>query len=116
MGKCNHEQRRDAHGDAGPDWRYLDVPGVEGTSHDRQDADIVAERPEQVHVDEEVAFLHQLEKSHNLVEILRQNDDVSSIEIQLGFGIDADSYGCLLQTGDIVEACVIAQSYHLQSS
>jgi hypothetical protein len=56
--EANHYQRRDAHSDAWPHRRDIHIQRIEGSSYYWKNADVVRERPEQIHINELVAAAH----------------------------------------------------------
>jgi hypothetical protein len=76
---------------------------VEHSSHNWHDHDVVRERPKEVYLDEHIPSFNEPYQSQDLVKAFRKNNHIGRIDVELGFGIDADADSRLLQTGNVVE-------------
>ena len=75
----------------------------EGSCYDGHDDNIVSKSPEKINFDEKITFLQKSYQSYYFMKILRQNDNICSINIQLWFCIDTYTNCSLFQAGDVVE-------------
>ena len=75
----------------------------ECSRYDRHDDDVVSESPEKIDFDEKITSIQKSNQSYYFMKILRQNDDVCSIDIQLWFCIDTYTYCSLFKARNIIE-------------
>lgn len=83
--KSHYEDRGATHCYAGPHRRYCDIETIEHASNNRHHSQVVQKGPEQIELNETIAFLEQIDEGDNLVQILRQHDHIRSINVQYDF-------------------------------
>ena len=103
VGEGYHKKWWTTHCNCTPNWWDKDIKMKEGSCYDGHDDNIVSKSPEKINFDEKITFLQKSYQSYYFMKILRQNDNICSINIQLWFCIDTYTNCSLFQAGDVVE-------------
>ena len=104
MWESNHQKRRSAHSDGTPDRWDIDIPREKDSSYDGHDDDIVSEGPEKIQFDEQISSFYEPNHGQYFVYIFWENNNICSIDVELWFSVNTDSYSCFLKTRNIVES------------
>lgn len=102
MWYTDHDYAAQTHCNAGPYGGYPNIPFVKYPSYDRHNYDVIGECPEKIYVYKQIAFFQHTDQGEYFEKVLLEDDYVSSIDVQLTFGVDTDTNGGLLKTRNII--------------
>lgn len=103
MAETDDKEGGSAHSYAAPYGGEDHPPREEHSRHDWHCEEVVCECPEEIDTHEEVAATEEADQCHDLVQVLGEEHNVCSVDVELRFSVDTDPNPRLLKTRDIVE-------------